>query len=698
VRLAVKLAIAGGLFAGLAAAQTQVFEPIPNASQPNTAIVGLNTTTGIVRAKAPVDEWFCVAGGSTPFKNGLVDANGIDVQVQFDLPLSPNPNNKCLSGGEFAGSPRVNKVNQGYLWGATLVGNQIFFGTTANGQCVTEGGINGGGGTPYDSTYWTCQFVDSPYVPFPLPAAIGDNRPPRFYKYNISTGVVTDITPKMGGSPPPVTCGVYTSTNPYCMDPLWYATRGIRAATSYVETQGQGAGHTFILVSGPALVQGNNKLNYFAYDATANQWVGEAQLSNYNDQRHWVKDSNGVMYAPTGKAGVSGGSLIRYYGNFQNIPPPQIPSSNNGYGQIPQCGGTQLVTGPPAPGTYSCFAFADVGDIDGVGTDASFHEGRVIIGTWTPPGLNPIFGSCTPTGCQASVNGITVPYPYAGLWMSPAIPAGGLTTANAAQWTKIWNALNYEPDPVIACSYDVGAILDWNGYLYFGTMNVPYTSQGRLVNYYGKPTDNSVYIQYIEDAWRAAIVLRGINLTTAPQYDLLYGYSQQYVYSPGPDVNSGTFTLTPNAMGGAQPLYGASGFNNPYTNYIWSMGAWQGRLYVGTMDWSFMAGQTSTLIFPAPPNNITKIIPPTEYGAGLFYFPNTSSKALPESTNGVGNYLNYGIRNIMPYTYPNGSTSMFIGTANPMNLATPGNPTLGNGPYGGWELLELKPASVATKR
>jgi hypothetical protein len=338
-----------------------------------------------------------------------------------------------------------------------------------------------------------------------------------------------------------------------------------------------------------------------------------------------------------------------------------------------------------------------VGDIDGVGTDAALHEGRIFVATWTIPGLAPLLGSCTSAGCSALVNNVTVPFPYAGIWMSPAIPSGGLTVANSGAsggWTKPWNALMYEPDAVIATSYATGALTDYNGILYWGTMNVPYISTGRLENYYGKPTDQSVFGPYIVDTWRAVVVFNGQGFTTGtPQINLLYGAASNFVYAPGTTVNNGVFTLTPNNMH-VNPLYGAPGFGNAYNNYIWSMGIWNGKLYVGTMDWGFMAGDMAPLLSAqGAAINITQLIPPSGYGADLYSFPNTTSKATPESTNGIGNYLNYGVRNIIPYTYPTGAISLFIGTANPMNLST-----VGSGPFGGWELIELKSSSTVTKR
>jgi hypothetical protein len=52
-------------------------------------------------------------------------------------------------------------------------------------------------------------------------------------------------------------------------------------------------------------------------------------------------------------------------------------------------------------------------------------------------------------------------------------------------------------------------------------------------------------------------------------------------------------------------------------------------------------------------------------------------------TTGLGNYLNYGVRSMVV----DGST-VYIGTANPMNLRTDLTDDV---PEGGWELLKLTP-------
>jgi hypothetical protein len=676
------LSVVATLWLAAALAQAQVVNPIMAPTQPNTPVVGLNTTAGVVHAKASPDECWNEVTTMFPLEN-----------EQYQFMNLANPSHPCAAG-------QIPKVNQGYVWGAALAPNgHIYFGTAPNGQCVTEGGITATT-TPYQNPYWACEFQDGAYAQFnggPLPNNIADNRVPREYDYNIATQALTEITPLLGGTPPKGYCGtpgpiVFPSVNPLCVDRLWLTLRGVRATTVYTEPA---TGYTYVLVSGPALVVGNNGLDFFAYDITPgsptqNKWVGEFQLPGYNDQRHWViNNATGVpvYYAPSGQVyqGGPGGHLLRFRGNFAALPPLPTPSAANNYGQIPNCG---QITYPYPQGAYACFAFEDVGNFDGVGTDATNSQGRIFVANWPEPGAPAI---------------------YAGIWMSPPIdPVNGLTSANAGQWTKIWNPSQYEPDPVQAVAYATGALMDFGGYLYWGTMNVPYQTFFAWEKEYenlngGLTPPQSLQQSAVGDTFRAISLFRSNNLTAAtPTIQLLYGYQSMEAFN----YTTNTFTLTPNVMGGVTPLYGGPGFGNPYNMYTWSMNTWNNRLYVGTMDWGFLAATEAFVIAGV---NITQLIPTSTYGADLYYFPNTSSKAVVESSNGVGNYLNYGVRNIIPYTYPNGSISMFIGSANAMNLATVGSPALSLPPagpcdvpsgqcLGGWELIELKPASQVVKR
>jgi hypothetical protein len=69
------------------------------------------------------------------------------------------------------------------------------------------------------------------------------------------------------------------------------------------------------------------------------------------------------------------------------------------------------------------------------------------------------------------------------------------------------------------------------------------------------------------------------------------------------------------------------------------------------------------------------------FGANLAYFNNAYSPAFFDDDRGLGNYLNYGVRNLLPV-----GNLLYVGTANPMNLKTdPSKDKLG-----GWELIQLQ--------
>jgi hypothetical protein len=449
---------------------------------------------------------------------------------------------------------------------------------------------------------------------------------------------------------------------------------GIRTVVPYTEPA---TGKLYAIVSGRALTSGG-ALNYFAWDVVAQKWVAKFQfgLGIYNDQRRWLP-YQGKLYVPVGKSNKLGGALLQYTGNFANVPPPPVPGPSNNFNQIPVCGTNSSII-PPTGGTL-CFAFQDVADFDGIAVESVLHtevnpdtglnDTRIVLGTWPPPGMGSIY-------------------------LSPSIPAGGFgtPTQNPAQyvWTKLWDYnLNYDPDPVVASTVGVGAMSDYNGVVYWGTMVYGMAGTLKWMSVYGQPTTQ----QATEIAWvntfRTGTIFNATNLLShsGPTVNGLYALPAYYVWDP---VNL-KWMLTPTNAQSA-PLYGGPGFGNPYNNYIWTMSQFNGKLYVGTMDWGYMAADGYAAIAQGqgqPIPDITKLIPPQTYGADLYYFKDTSSAAVQESIGGLGNFLNYGVRGMIP-----SGTSMFIGTANPMNLAT----TSPTAPHGGWELIEATSGSQTKGR
>jgi hypothetical protein len=660
---ALAIAVCGCIFSG--AAHAQVTEPIAPPTTPNTVISNLNSAVGYVRAKASPDECW----------------TGLNQNTLWNFLNLSNPTAPCNSN-------QIPKVNQGYIWGQVLVGDQIYFGTFANPECLAAAPGNSNPKPVFHAGSWTCEYADSPLSITkggPLPPSLGDDRPPRMYVYDIPSQTIRDITPKLGGAPPAAICGP-TGTDPLCTDNLWNTTLGIRSAASYTEPA---TGKTYVIVSGQALVSGpsQNAANFFVWGISENRWVGKFQLVGVSDSRHWL-NYQGVLYVAAFKPGSTGGALMRYTGNMAVIP-PSAPSALNLFNAIPLCG-SQFGAAPVA-GAPNCVAFQDVGDFDTpasevtVAPDGTPDAGRIFVGTWAPVGANPN-------------NGV------AGIYMSPVVPQGGLTPANASQWAKVWNVGNYDPDPTLRLVYGMGAMTFYNGYLYWGTLNPTFAGPMKLFTKYGTPTDQRTLVEWALKGSRPAVLFRAQGFSTpAPFIDLLYGETKLPVLIPPSSGVPGEWVWQANNVPnlacstacGTPALFGHSGFNDFWTNYMWSMAVINQQLYVGTMDWSFLVWasgfRTSNPQFPAIPD-------PGNFGGDLYYFPDVTHAAIPVSKNGVGNFLNYGIRNIIPYS----STRFFIGTANPMNIATSGNTNVPGAACdgvtycrGGWELIEVDPGGTA---
>lgn len=524
------------------------------------------TTTKDLRAKARPDECYRGLGQNIPF-----------------LP--------AMGGVCSQGTP---KVNQGYVWGMTLSGDDVWYGTASNPQCITQGGLANDPENlvPYETSSWACEFGAGPFSPSPLPAAVGDFRPPQIFIYNKVAQTNIDVTPR-------------NPANPIQPLPLVQQTRGIRAAVKI---------GNLILLAGPALPGG---VNFFAYRADTRAFIGARNFPEFNSIRQWTQINEGT-YTGVGLT-AGGGAVLKWLGTVQ-----------------------------------SPFLYERVGNLDSVGAFIASHEGRIFITTWPPEGGG---------GVLASLN------------MSPPVPEEGLTSADADSWTKVWQASDYEPDQLIAFTYSGGALASFDGYLYWGTMHVPYLATKVFFDFYDVPDSEEAVSAAFAGTFRTASVFRGRNFGGDQEIDLLYGDSRLPVYVPPSGEEAGYWKLTPNNTG--RPLYGRSGFGYAYNTYTWSMAVWNDRLWVGTMDWSYLANEGFNLV-----ENPPRVVNSAWFGGDLYYFPNSSSPALAESITGVGNHTSYGVRNILP-----AGDTLFLGMANPMNLLTDLND---DRPEGGWELLELR--------
>lgn len=286
------------------------------------------------------------------------------------------------------------------------------------------------------------------------------------------------------------------------------------------------------------------------------------------------------------------------------------------------------------------FEFEQVGTLPTQAADLTVLDGRLYATTWAGSGGD------------------------AGLWRSPELP---IPPRRAGQWTEVFDVGQYEPDPVVRGTYGLGGIAAFDGYVYWGSMHVPMQATIAHQRAY-PPADEAARQAQARFTQRAAAIWRGRDLGTPDQkIELLYGERALPAYDPSAAAWSSVPT-------GFVPSYGASGFGNAYNNYTWRMAVSGGTLYVGTMDWSYLFH----LVLQAPPPS------PSLWGADLWAFADSQTPAAPVDTTGLGNYLNYGVRTLVPAD----DGGLVLGAANPMNLRTDRADDV---PEGGWELLRLRP-------
>lgn len=303
--------------------------------------------------------------------------------------------------GPTCGTGLTPKVNQGYVWGLASAGQDLWFGTAPNPQCLVIGALLSAAKLPLDpikTDSYVCEFGQSQYAKgHGLPGVVGDFRPPDIFSFNLQSK--TDIK--------------RNSQLDVAGQLLLQTTVGLRSAGSF---------NNVVILAGPSLLGG---INLFAFnEGPPEKYIGSTHLSQYSDIRQWVvAGSSNSLY--TGVENTNGtGSVLLWTGNASNPFSFQVVSDN----------------------------------IDNEVAYITEHNHQLWVTTWPTSGH------------------------YAGLWMSPKLPLSG-----PVDWTEVWSAEKYEPDPVTATVYAGGAMASFNGYLYWGMMIVPFSAAIAHANKYGPP-------------------------------------------------------------------------------------------------------------------------------------------------------------------------------------------------------------------
>ena len=532
------------------------------------------------------------------------------------------------------------KVNQAYVWGLTRTGSDLWFGTAPNVHCLVMNYYLG-----LESKIQTDSFVCTAVGADPTDHDQTNFRAPNVFVYDEAAEALVPLTNAILAS---------GGLDAYRLG----TTVGLRSAAT---------NDGVVFLAGPSATSG---INVFAFDAATRDYLGSSTLPSYSNIRKWLV-VNGQLYAGVAR------------------PAPAVSDGDAVATVVDPSGGALLRwTGDLA----DPFQFEEVGLIPG-GEAAELveHQGRIVVGTWP----------C----CESFDTGWLTSGVPAGVYVSPDLGSDGMLTAADVDtpWTKVFSFDQYEPDMAIARSYGTGALASYGGKLYFGTMHVPMMSlmayeMGRqaaategtvtaesIGGLTGTLSEVGEDVTSLVNSYRTISVFRAADITSAsPTVELLYGESAL----PAFDYPDGGWSTTAT---GFTPLYGPSGFGNVWNNYTWSMAVYDGQLFVGTMDWSYLIHDMLTSGAPDIPADLATALEKLQtdfpdpagqhMGGDLWRFASPTSPAVAESHAGIGNYTSYGVRNLLAT-----SQALYAGMANPMNLLTD---TTDGIPEGGWELLRL---------
>jgi hypothetical protein len=309
--------------------------------------------------------------------------------------------------------------------------------------------------------------------------------------------------------------------------------------------------------------------------------------------------------------------------------------------------------------TTNPFKFETVGNVPGDPAYLTHYAGRLFTSTWGGP-----------AGSYGTV-----------LSMSPKFDGGNLTPADANNWTTVWQLSNYEVEPS-AGAYG-GAISSFDGWLYFSTMTPPGAQMLQFSQLYpNAPTDTAALAEAFLGSYRPTVMFRGKNFGTPKQkIELLYGNTLLPKYDPV----ANQWSLVANNLN-QNPKWGLAGYNDFFNSYTWWMKKFNGELFTGTFDWSYLLFETLFDQFGSqiPPEIIATAR--SFEGADLLRLHSSSDSPVAVSLDGLGNFSNYGVRTMIKL---NGN--MYIGTANPFNLLTDPNNAQYDHQLGGWELIRFWP-------
>eukprot|EP00457_Paulinella_chromatophora_P001733 gb/GEZN01001735.1/.p1 GENE.gb/GEZN01001735.1/~~gb/GEZN01001735.1/.p1 ORF type:complete len:761 (-),score=88.56 gb/GEZN01001735.1/:507-2789(-) len=438
----------------------------------------------------------------------------------------------------------------------------------------------------------------------------------------------------------------------------------LRAKTLGIRSAGTKDG--VVIFGGPAVpasFQGGTPLigvNLFAF-STEGVLLGAKNMPQWTDIRRFTfGNPNEAMYVGVGQRNAAGG-IYKWVGS-----------------------------------TISPFQFVIVGKVgvtNDIAAEVSFtSNGRLIVTTW-------------PTGF------LTAPSEgYSQIYLSGSISA--FTPGIAQVFPAVFSIDQYDPDPKTAKSVVFGQVVEFQGWFYFGTLQLPFTGlQAHNISTSG-PASTINLLEAILATWRPTTLFRGRNFGTSQiEIEVLYGECALPVLdcdSAAPlcltSFQPTGVVTNPGLFHGGGPKFGHSGFGSFWNVYTWSSAKLfkpeadckdgedllngtadlpaREALLFGTFDTSLTLEDLFSSLLGFDLTVLTDALTffgffqRPQPGADLYVMTNPDIAPTFVTLRGLDNSKNYGFRNMLPAP-KNGK--MWIGTANPFNLS----------PMGGYELYHF---------
>jgi hypothetical protein len=379
-----------------------------------------------------------------------------------------------------------------------------------------------------------------------------------------------------------------------------------------------------VFFAGPDMTYGST---VFAYSTDGNKYLGCSHFKNVVDDpeftiinmRKWLV-IDGVLYCGVRykKGDTNGGALLRWTGSRDDP-----------------------------------FKFEIAGYAENELAELVAHNGCIYAGGW--PATNA----------------------PAAIYASQAIPDGGFTAANYAKFEKVWDYSKYEPDAFQKGIVGVGGMKSFKGRLYWGMLSITWANPFYAKKAYKiSDDDQQAYLNAVIATMRATTLFSATDFSTPNDVEMLYGESELPKYN----YAEKKWEIVPNASSYV-PKWGRSGYGNLFNNYTWAMEEYDGKLYIGTMDWQniivpFLSSFNS---YKSVANVFNYLLKKETYGYDLIVLKDNDTEPTMLTYNGFNNDAAYGIRNLLKY-----GNNLYIGTANPLNLHS----------KGGWQLMSINLASA----